>query len=75
MKVANCHMRKAGLKIPYDVKAALVLLYLLQVLVVQVLCEPLTEAQLQLVEAQLQEVVHQGYLECCTSHPYIHLSL
>lgn len=37
--------------------------YSLQVFVVQLLGEPLTKPELQLVQTQLQEVVHQGDLE------------
>lgn len=43
----------------------------LEVLVVEVLGEPLAEPQLDLVDAQLQKVVHQGNLAHVTFTYYV----
>lgn len=37
--------------------------YLLEVLVIQAFCQPLTESQLHFVQTQLEEIVDQGNLE------------
>lgn len=46
--------------------------YLLEVLVVQALGEPLTEPQLDLIQTQLQEIVDQGDLESARTKESLH---